>query len=268
MASLARDGTRRQRQPPVSLRTLTGVQIVRQQRPGRTRPPSDSRILSEVSSWARLRLRANSRRAGRPSQASTSPHPISRLTNKRRPCEGRRFCISRARQVRPRHGPTNQAPRIGSSPVESTNQHPAATAGYVRSHAMLLDARASIGQGARRRCATCNAPINVKPTGRTAKFCSPTCRDIARREANFRDSSATRPSGAAMPRNPDFSSTKSIACKGTSANRGSTVKPPIVAIGLGCHAGLQPPEESAERAALIRRAIRLEFAARWSKGLR
>ena len=118
MASLARDGTRRQRQPPVSLRTLTGVQIVRQQRPGRTRPPSNSRILSEVSSWARLRLRANSRRAGRPSQASTSPHPISRLTNKRRPCEGRRFCISRARQVRPRHGPTNQAPRIGSSPVE------------------------------------------------------------------------------------------------------------------------------------------------------
>ena len=68
---------------------------------------------------------------------------------------------------------------------------------------MLLNSRATIGQGARRRCATCNSPINVKPTGRTRKFCSPTCRDIARREANFRDSQRDPAVGAAMPRNPE-----------------------------------------------------------------
>ena len=133
---------------------------------------------------------------------------------------------------------------------------------------MLLDSRATIGQGARRRCATCNSPINVKPTGRTRKFCSPTCRDIARREANFRDSSATRPSGAAMPRNPEKTPTNSAVCEGALADRGSIAKPPIVAVGLGCHAGPQPPEESAERAALIRRAMKLEFGARWPRALR
>ena len=71
-----------------------------------------------------------------------------------------------------RAGPRNQALRIGSIPNGSTTNPPAATAGYVRSHAMLLDSRASIGQGARRRCPVCNFPIKIKPTGRPAKFCS------------------------------------------------------------------------------------------------
>lgn len=133
---------------------------------------------------------------------------------------------------------------------------------------MLLDSRAAIGQGARRRCATCNAPINVRPIGRTAKFCSATCRDIARRERDFRDSSVTPYIGSALPRNPEKTPTNSAICEGALADRGSIAKPPIVAVGLGCHAGPQPPEESAERAALIRRAMKLEFGARWPRALR
>ena len=132
---------------------------------------------------------------------------------------------------------------------------------------MLLDSRASIGQGARRRCPTCNTPLNKNPTGRPRKFCSDTCRDLARREANFRDSRATRPSGSAMPRNPKKTSSNSAICEGTLADRGSAAKAPIVTIGLGCHAGPQPPEKSAERARLIRNAIRAELAARWPRGM-
>jgi hypothetical protein len=134
---------------------------------------------------------------------------------------------------------------------------------------MLLDARATIGQGARRRCPTCNTPLNKNPTGRPKKFCSDTCRDLARREADFRDSSGGPHSASALPRNPTFSSIESIPCKVTLADPRSSIKPPVVVIGLGCLTGPQPPEHSAERAALIRRAIRLEFAAHWSKrGLR
>jgi hypothetical protein len=64
------------------------------------------------------------------------------------------------------------------------------------------------------------------------------------------------------------SSTKPNGCNGVFADQALAIKAPIVAVGLGCHAAPQPPEQSAERAVLIRNAIRGEFAARWSRGLR
>jgi hypothetical protein len=128
---------------------------------------------------------------------------------------------------------------------------------------MLLDARASVGQGARRRCAVCGFPIKIKTTGRTAKFCSAACRDTARRKANFAISGHARYGGSGVPRNPDFSPTKSNTCKADLADRASAIKARIVAIGRGVSVGPQPAEVSAERAQLIRRAMKLEFAARW-----
>ena len=140
---------------------------------------------------------------------------------------------------------------------------------------MLFNSRTEIGQGARRRCPVCNLPISIKSTGRPAKFCSDRCRQESFRltgrpefRDRFHDSSVTPDTGSALPRNPKKSSANSINCEGSLADRGSAINAPIVVIGLGCHAGPQPPEESTERAALIRNAIRLEFAARWSKALR
>jgi hypothetical protein len=133
---------------------------------------------------------------------------------------------------------------------------------------MLFNSKAEVGQGARRRCPVCNQPIDVKPTGRTRTYCSDRCRDVGRRERDFRGSSVPPDTGLASPRNPQKTSTNSVACEGTLADRGSAVKAPIVTVGLGCHAGPHPPERSTERAKLIRTALRLEFAARWGRGIR
>jgi hypothetical protein len=133
---------------------------------------------------------------------------------------------------------------------------------------MLLDSRAAIGQGARRRCATCNAPINVKSTGRTRKFCSSTCRDIARRKANFEILGRARYPRQGEPRNLEKTPTISTPKIDVLADRGSAAKaPPIVTVGLGCHAAPQASEQSTERAANIRNAIRVELKARWPRGM-
>ena len=129
---------------------------------------------------------------------------------------------------------------------------------------MLLDPRNSSGQGARRRCPVCGSSINIKPTGRTRTYCSDHCRDVSRRDRDFRDSSVTPYIGLALPRNPEKSSTNSVIYGGGLADRAPTI---IVAIGLGCHAGPQPPERSTERAKLIRNAIRAELMARWPRGM-
>jgi predicted nucleic acid-binding Zn ribbon protein len=132
---------------------------------------------------------------------------------------------------------------------------------------MLLDARTTIGQG-RRRCLVCSSPIYVKSTGRTRKFCSSTCRDIARRERDFRDSSVTPYIGSALPRNPEKTPTISTPKIDVLADRRSAAKtPPIVTIGLGCYAAAQSLETSNARAALIRNAIRAELTARWPRGM-
>ena len=161
------------------------------------------------------------------------------------------------------------AARRGSGPISSRHFLPEPTTlGRQRSQAMLLIPTASIGQGARHRCRTCGFPINIKPTGRTRKFCSDRCRAVSRRERDFRDSSVTPYTGSGLPRNSKKASTNSVTCSGGLADRASAVKAPIVTVGLRCHAGRQPPEKSTERGALIRNAIRFEFAARWSTGLR
>jgi hypothetical protein len=133
---------------------------------------------------------------------------------------------------------------------------------------MLFVSKNEMGQGARRRCSICNFPINVKATGRTAKFCSATCRDTARRNANFEISGRARYPHQGEPRNPEKTPTISTPKIGLLANRAPAIRAPIVAIGLGCCTDAQPPERSSERAALIRNAIRAELAARWSRGLR
>jgi hypothetical protein len=127
---------------------------------------------------------------------------------------------------------------------------------------MLFNSKLEVGQGARRLCPVCNSPIRIRRTGRTRIFCSATCRDVARRNANFADFGVTRPTASPVPRNPKKASTKSVLCNGDSADR----RPTIIAVGLGCHVGPQSPESSTERAAVIRNAIRTELAARWSRG--
>jgi hypothetical protein len=132
---------------------------------------------------------------------------------------------------------------------------------------MLLDARTTIGQG-RRRCLVCSSPIYVKSTGRTRKFCSSTCRDIARRKANFEILGRARYPRQGEPRNPEKTPTISTPKIDVLADRRSAAKtPPIVTIGLGCYAAAQSLETSNARAALIRNAIRAELTARWPRGM-
>jgi hypothetical protein len=128
---------------------------------------------------------------------------------------------------------------------------------------MLFNSKLEIGQGARRRCPVCGFAIRIKTTGRTRRFCSATCRDTARRKANFEISGRARYPHSGVPRNPEKAPIISTPKIDILADRGCAAKAPIVTIGLGCHAAPQPPEQSAERARLIRRAIQLEFAARW-----
>jgi hypothetical protein len=148
------------------------------------------------------------------------------------------------------------------------HQHRSATTGSAQGYVMLLDNRSSLGQGARRRCLVCGFPIKIKTTGRPAKFCSPICRDTARRKANFEISGRARYPHCGEPRNPQKTPTNSTLKIDLLADRGCHLNGPIVTVGLGCHAAPQPPERSNERAMLIRTALRLEFAARWGRGIR
>ena len=124
------------------------------------------------------------------------------------------------------------------------------------------------GQGARRLCATCNSPLSIKQVGRTRRFCSDTCRDEARRNANFRDFGATVPSRSAVTRNPEKTSANSTACEATLADARSplTVVAPIVAIGRGISTASPVGVAKHPQRDLVRRAIRVELAARWSRG--
>jgi hypothetical protein len=131
------------------------------------------------------------------------------------------------------------------------------------------------GQGARRRCPVCNKTINVKTTGRTRRFCSDTCRELARRDRNFHGFGVTRPVGSAMPRNPEISSTNSAACGGTLADRAPRFRvvagPPVPAANLIIPPFIDRLANTAsipqsERREFIQCAVELEFAARWPIG--
>jgi hypothetical protein len=133
-------------------------------------------------------------------------------------------------------------------------------------------------------CAGCGAVLEPRRGSRRQKFCSYTCRDAARRERNFLATGCSRradrgtgnaiPEGArycptAVPRSVENTPTKSTASKGDFGDRGSTFNAlPVVAIGLGL--GISTNAVGAidahPQADLIRRAIRLELAARWRRG--
>jgi hypothetical protein len=141
---------------------------------------------------------------------------------------------------------------------------------------MLFNPKTEIGQGDRASklvglhhgnritCEKCGVALAPKRGSRRQRFCSDACKFKAFRSKKW----------AARYRIPDpqrsvrNSAIKPNGCPGTLADRGSAAKAPIVAIGRGVSVGPQPPEESAARARLIRRAIQLEFAARWSRALR
>jgi hypothetical protein len=106
-------------------------------------------------------------------------------------------------------------------------------------------------------CTVCAGAITPKRASRRQKYCSYACRDEARRARNFEILGRTR----GIPRSVENSDSKSTPCEDDFAGR-AVAEPPIVTAGLGLHAGLQPSDQP-ERAKLIRRAIRVEFAARW-----
>jgi hypothetical protein len=113
--------------------------------------------------------------------------------------------------------------------------------------------------GNRITCEKCGRALAPKRGSRRQRFCSDACKFKAFRSKKWADRYRT-PDPQRSVRN---SSTKPNGCKSVLADRALANKAPIVAIGLGCHAAPQPPEESADRAALIRRAVKLEFAAHW-----
>jgi hypothetical protein len=133
-------------------------------------------------------------------------------------------------------------------------------------------------------CAGCGAVLEPRRGSRRQKFCSYTCRDAARRARNFLATGCSRradrgtenaiPEGpryypTAVPRSVENPTTKSTACKGDLGDRGSTFSAlPVVAIGLGLGISTNATaaiDDHPDRD-LIRRAIRLELAARWRRG--
>src|SRR5262249_18528650 len=140
------------------------------------------------------------------------------------------------------------------------------------SKSMLHNLHTLIGQGARRLCPVCRCAIAIKPVGRTRTYCSDRCRQVGHRSGEFRDKNPDLSGGPypgeGLTRNPDFSPTKSMACKATFARRGSPANGPLAVVGRGIStAGLSLT--SAGQASLIRRAVATELAARWSRrGLR
>jgi endogenous inhibitor of DNA gyrase (YacG/DUF329 family) len=141
---------------------------------------------------------------------------------------------------------------------------------------MLLDSRASIGQGDRASkpaglhhgnritCEKCGRALAPKRGSRRQRFCSDACKFKAFRSKKWAD----RYQIPDPQRSVQNSSTKPNGCKSIFADRALAIKAPIVAIGLRIATAPQPPERSLDRAGLIRRAIQFEFAARWSKGPR
>lgn len=138
---------------------------------------------------------------------------------------------------------------------------------------MLFNSRTEIAQvackpvalhhGNRTTCEKCGRVLAPKRGSRRQRFCSDACKFKAFRSKKWAD----RYQIPDPQRSVQNSSTKANGCNGTLADRGCALNAPIVTVGLGCNVAPQPPEQSAERARLIRRAIRLEFAARWSRGL-
>jgi hypothetical protein len=108
-------------------------------------------------------------------------------------------------------------------------------------------------------CEKCGRALVPKRGSRRQRFCSDACKFKAFRSRKW----ASRYGTLDPQRSVQNSSTKPNGCKSGLADRASAIKAPIVAIGLGCHAAAQAPEESAERAKLIRNAIRAELAACW-----
>src|SRR5262245_20317622 len=123
------------------------------------------------------------------------------------------------------------------------------------------------GQGARRQCRVCGQPLSIKQRGRTRLFCSAVCWDEDRRNRNFRNFGTTVPHRSAVPENAKKTATKSTACKATSADRGSPIKPlstgVLAASGVGVSTVVAPPAD-VDRQVRIRLALKTEFDARWS----
>jgi hypothetical protein len=144
------------------------------------------------------------------------------------------------------------------------------------------------GQGARWQCGNpaCDRVLHVQSVGRSRKFCSDKCRQMAHRWQNGKLPvlGKSRPDtlfrtdpmqGKGLSRNPRKTSTKSDGCKAVSGDRASPFKPvwkvvagpPVSLANLIVPSGVFPPKpiQGAERAELIRRARELEFAARWQR---
>jgi hypothetical protein len=135
---------------------------------------------------------------------------------------------------------------------------------------MLHNSRFQFGQGARRLCPVCRCPINIKPVGRPRTFCSDMCRKTESRKGGATTlAAAPNKSLCELPaetasRNPE----KSPAISTGQIDPFST---PIVAIGrgLGISNNVTGAIDQHPDADLIRRAIRVELAARWRRsGLR
>jgi hypothetical protein len=124
-------------------------------------------------------------------------------------------------------------------------------------------------------------PLAIKHTGRTKQFCSDRCRKEVTRHPQQKAAGALfqpppYPSEA-LSGNPQKTSTKTTAKTAISADRGSAFTPvwrvvagPPVSLAnlvVPLDGVVQPkPISPDERAELIRRAIALEFAARWPRG--
>jgi hypothetical protein len=132
------------------------------------------------------------------------------------------------------------------------------------------------GQGVRRRCQACGKELTIIHTGRTRQFCSDRCRKEIARQRNFKP--IPYPSEG-LSGTPEKTLAKSVTCKGTLASPRSPFKPvwrvvagPPVSLAnlIIPYRGLAPKSlDPDERRELIKRAIELEFAARWPRsGLR
>jgi hypothetical protein len=140
----------------------------------------------------------------------------------------------------------------------SGNNRHRARGQYVGRHTQALSRR----NGNDSTCAVCGEAITPKRGSRRQRYCSDRCRDDARRARNFEISGRTRYPTTRNPRSVKNSYAKSTACEAAFVGRAPAAKAPIVTAGLGLHAGPQPSDQP-ERAKLIGRALRVEFAVRW-----
>ena len=130
------------------------------------------------------------------------------------------------------------------------------------------------GQGVRRCCGNpaCTRLLDVKPVGRSRKFCCDRCRQEAHRHPgglsrnpDFRDFNGGPYPSEGLSRNPKKTSTKSKLKIAVLGDRGSPANGVLVTVGLGVSPSVPVPvpADDSDRSALIRKAIRIEFAARW-----